>query len=385
MSPQSRVRPLAFPLFTFSLVGAAAFGGCSSDPAAPLPVSSTVAPTGGTTSEPTLRADITPITEVSQAKTRVFIPPFRDCRIARSGDTGASEGGKVCTNVALSGCTEAGKYYPEYASCDVTRTQRPYYPADAKGKTVDGDPRLADTAFMGELAWVTSQARAAACTCCHDSKQAPQGPSQWFIDAPGIWTDTASDAAIALFAGYADSSFFGAYEPKDNNGFERSDTGLPSTDAPRMRAFFTHELTRRGITEEAARAFPPFGGPLYKAQHSTPTACTKGEGVAPSGVVTWAANATVRYVYILEEGSKNPGVPPNFDLPQGTIWRLDVLASSDPLGGGLVYGETPPGTFQAFPATGRAPALVPGRAYQIFVFRDVGISATSCVFTYSAK
>jgi hypothetical protein len=336
-----------------------------------------------TSDAPTLAADVEQVTRADQALPRTFIPPFRDCRAPLPGATSAN--GKVCTQVGLPGATEAGKYYPDYASCDVIRTQRPYWAADPAGVSRADDPRLQDAAFVKELAWVTEQARATACTCCHDSKQAKDGPSQWAIDAGPIWTDTASDAAIALFAGLADSSIFGAFDPAQNNGFQRALTGLPSDDGPRMRAFFVAELERRGISAEKAASFPPFGGPLYSNMHAAPAACAKGEGIDANGLVTWDASTKARYVYVLEAGAQNPGVPPNFDRPAGTLWRLDVLASQSALASGVRYGTTPPGSFQSIPAAGRASALEPGKTYHLYALRDVAVVATNCLFTYGGK
>lgn len=357
-----------------ALCGSVACGGGSGTTPSPSPAMPS-------DPEPMLRSDVPPITSVDEAKPGVFIPPHLDCRAPLAGETGHGPGGQVCTQVGIAGCTEEGKYFPDYGSCDIVRTERPYWPAKAAGSTAPDDPRLQDAAFMSELAWVTSQARATACTCCHDSRQAPMGASQWAIDAPGIWTDTASNAAIALFAGLSDSSLFGSFAPEQNNGFQRSTTGLPSTDGARMRAFFVAELTRRGITEAQAMAFPPFGGPFLENQRAKPTACTKGEGVDAAGHVSWSGGAA-RYVYILDPAAANPGAPPNFDLPDGTLWRLDVLASADAVHSGVKYGTTPAGTVQSFPTAGRAPALQPGRSYHLFVLSDVALVSNNCLFTY---
>ena len=108
----------------------------------------------------TYRTDVQAVTSVVQAKPHVFIPPFDDCRAPRAGETGSGPGGKTCTHVMISGATEPGKYFPDYASCDVVRTQRPYWPADPNKETAPGDPRLADATFMAELAWAKQQIEA---------------------------------------------------------------------------------------------------------------------------------------------------------------------------------------------------------------------------------
>ncbi len=367
-------------------IGLSAIAACSSSESAPAAADDGGAPTSHDAADdpepaPTLRADVVPVTGVEQAKPGVFIPPFTSCRAPIAGDTANDPSGKVCTHVAISGATEPGKYFPDYAACDVVRTQRPYGPRPAHGKTDAQDPRLGDATFMGELAWVTSQVRASACTCCHDARQAPMGTAQWNIAADGIWTDTASDAAIALFSGLADSTLFGHYDPADNHGFERTTTGLPSTDAPRMRAFFFAELARRNISQAAAAAVPAFGGPIRDVLDTKPSACNDGIGVAANGTIRWGG-APARYVYVLDVGAKNPLFPPDADLPTGTLWRLDVLASADAVPSGIRYGRTPPGSFQAFPASGRAPALAKGTAYHLYVLSDVGLLAQNCVFTF---
>jgi hypothetical protein len=330
------------------------------------------------------RADVPPIKSPDDAKKGVAIPPFEDCRDPIDGEpAGEGKDGKVCTPVSIAGCTELGRYYPDYASCDVVRTQRPYWASPPAGTSSNDDPRLADEAFMNELSWVTEQLEASACTCCHDSREVPA--AQWDIAAMPIWTDTVSDTGIALFTGLADSRSLGAYDREDNNGFDRTATGVPATDSDRMRAFFVAELARRGMSEEQAKDVEPFGGPIYRSLTLKAPPCEKGEGVDPKGRVSWGEGGTARYLYVLEAGSDNPGVPPNLDLPKGTVWRLDALASAAPLKSGLRYGETEDGSVQAYPASKRAPALEDGKKYQLSALLDLGFATTQCVFTYRAK
>ncbi len=329
---------------------------------------------------PTLRSDVAPIRRAEDALPGVVIPPFEDCRTPLPGERGEEPDGKVCTNVAISGCTEPGKYFADYAACDVVRTQRPYSPSKPFAVPSADDPRLADPAFMAELAWVTEQVRSSGCVCCHDSN-VDGTAAQWDISLGPIWTDTASDSALALFTGLADSSVLGAYPAKDNHGFDREITGLPSTDSARMHAYFVNELTRRGLSEADARAVKPFGGPIYQSKIRVPKACEPGEGLDAQGRFTWPSYGA-RYVYVLEADAMNPGVFPNMDLPEGTLWRLDVLADAQPLEPGVRYGETPEGTFQAFPETGVAPKLQKGKTYLFFAFYDVGLSLAGCLFDY---
>jgi hypothetical protein len=329
----------------------------------------------------TTRSEITPVTAVSDAQPGVFIPPFLDCRAPKAGESTTSANGQVCTQVSIAGATEPGKRFADYASCEVVLTQRPYYPRPPAKVPAANDPRTADTRYMGELAWAKSQIEATGCVCCHDGRISPRGASQWDIAAEPIWIDTLSDSGLALFAGLADSSVLGAYPADQNHGFDRTATGIPTTDTARMKALVLDELTRRGLTEEAARNVPPFGGPIYDASVKRPEACGPGEGIDPAGKVFFRVGQA-RYVYVLEQGSANPGVPPNRDRPQGTLWRLDVLPRFPALEVGFTYGTTPPGSFQDLPVTGRAPALVRGRTYQLVAFLDMGFPVTNCLFTY---
>lgn len=364
------------------LAGASPFLACSS---APPPDGQGGSGAGSPAEEPTYRSDVTPVTSVDQAKPGVFIPPFLDCRDPKPGEVGQGPDGKVCTHVMISACTEPGKSFADYASCDVVKTQRPFFPRPPAGESDPADPRLNDPVFMGELAWVAEQVSACGCVCCHDGDLSNGKAGSWDIKAGPIWTDSLSSTGLALFLGLADSSVLGAYDAEDNHGFDRTTLGLPTTDIPRMTAFFMDELARRGITPEEAAETPPFGGPIYDNYVAEPTECDPvAEGVDAQGLLNWWGGAA-RYVYVLEAGSKNPGVPPNLDVPQGTVLRLDVLASSDPIYSGVPYGTTPAGTFQAFPEATAAPKLVPGKRYQLVALRDMGLMMSNCLFTYQGS
>lgn len=308
-----------------------------------------------------------------------FIPPFETCREPLDGEPAGQSDGLVCTQNAIQGCTEEGRAYEDYADCSVVRSQRPYYAVPVTPDTPSDDARLTDPAFQREFAWVNEQIEATACVCCHSADAAPDGASIWDIRSQGIWIDTISDNGLAMLAGLADSRSFGAFEPEDNNGFSRDITGVPTTDPDRMRAFLIGELRRRGVDVERGE-FAPFGGPLYDQLMFEPGRCEDGVGVGPDGMVRW--NGEARYVYVLEAGSQNPGVPPNLDLPDGTIWRIDASPGAPRLGGELAYGAVPEGAEQAFPEVGSAPALTPGGDYYLYVLYDVALPVTRCVFTY---
>ncbi len=236
---------------------------------------------------------------------------------------------------------------------------------------------------MAEVSWVTEQIEACACVCCHSDEVSTDGSAGWSIEAGPLWIDTIDDYGVAMFAGLVDSTAFGAFAPEDNNGFDRNTTGVPTTDVERMRAFFTQEYERRGnVAEEAADTYPPFGGPLYQQLEYKPEPCENGEGIAADGTVVWQGGQA-RYLYILETDSDNPGVPPNLDLPEGTLWRLDVDREAAALSSGsLRVGESPQGSFQRFPEAGTPQGITPGNDYYLYVLADIGIPITRCTFSW---
>lgn len=310
----------------------------------------------------------------------VFLQPFEVCSEPLAGEPPGQTAGKVCTQTAISGCTEPGRAFADYASCEVVLTQRPYYALDPDDPTPapSDDPRLSDATYMAEVAWVREQVRACACVCCH-SVAAPEGASGWDIDAGPLWVDTMPDSGVAMLAAFVSSKALGAYPASDNNGFSRDDTGLPSTDVPRMEAFWAGEAQRRGLSEAFIASIPPFGGPLVDQLEYQPKACANGQGVAADGTVTWTGGGA-RYVYVMGSDSANPGVPPNLDLPDGTLWRLDAAAGADPIASGLIYGAEPQGTVQKLPAAAEPAALTPGETYYLYVLADIAFPITRCLF-----
>jgi hypothetical protein len=312
----------------------------------------------------------------------VFLPFEQVCAAPLEGEPeGASEGGEVCTWEAISGCTEEGRRFVDYASCDPVLTQRPYVAYEVSADTPADDARLSDEGWLEELGWVTEQVEACACVCCHSSEISPEGASGWYLEADPIWLDTVDDDGLAMLAGWIDSTAFGAFPPEENNGFDRDTTGLPTTDVARMKAFLEGELERRGLEEEDFADAEPFGGPLYDQLTYDPEGCEDGEGIDRDGVVTWSGGGA-RYLYLLEPGSDSPGVPPNLDLPEGTLWRLDVSPDAAPVESGITYGSTPDGTSQHTPAQGAPPALVSGQTYYLYALADIYQPLTRCLFTY---
>lgn len=310
-----------------------------------------------------------------------FVQPYRTCRAPLPGEpAGASPGGQVCTWTLISGSTEAGRRFDDYASCDDVLTQRPYWASAPRATTDAADPRLADAAYMTEVAWARTQVEASACVCCHSKRLAPSGPSQWLTDAEGVWLDGIEDSGLAMMAGLAASDALGAFAAADNNGFDRTALGVPTTDVPRMRALLLAEWARRGLGDADAAKVPPFGGPLVTQQSFVPSACAAGEGVGADGAITWSGGAA-RYVYVLEASAKNPGVPPNLDEPAGTVFLADVPSTSAPFASGLRFGDVPAGGRRRVPASGAPAALTPGATYYLYVLKDVAYPITRCLFT----
>lgn len=310
----------------------------------------------------------------------VFIWPYETCEEPLEGEEdGDGPDGSVCVWNLISGCTEEGRDYRDYGSCDVVFTNRPYYPVDAYDHAEDDDPRLSDEDYMAELEWVTEQTAACACVCCH-SDAAPDGASIWGIDGDVLWPDQMSDTAIGMFAGYVDSSALGAFPADENNGFDRENSAMPTTDPERMVAFWRNELNRRGLDESDMADEPPVGQTLLEQiEYSLPD-CEGGDGMDADGNLIWESDFVARYVYVLEEGSENPGLPPNFDMPEGILWRVDIPYDGQPMTSGVPYGQLPTTAMQQVPEGGEAPELVPGQRYHLYVLYDVALPVARCVF-----
>ncbi|MCU0657948.1 MAG: proteinase inhibitor, partial [Polyangiaceae bacterium] len=189
-----------------------------------------------------------------------------------------------------------------------------------------------------------------------------------------------SDSGLAMMAGLADSVALGAFLAGENNGFDRTTLGVPTTDIPRMKALLLAEWERRGFAPEDGAKYPAFGGPLVDQLKFKPEPCKEGEGVDGAGKIRWNGGEA-RYLYVLPEGAASPGVPPNLDEPAGTLWLIDVPTKEAPFASGLTYGAVSGAQRQRLPAAGPAPALVPGARYHLHVLRDIGFPITRCLFT----
>ena len=310
------------------------------------------------------------------------IPTEPDCRAPLVGEAaGNGPGGSVCTNVIISGSTEPGRKFADYADCSVVLTQRPYSASTSPVANSDpDDPRLSDAAYLAEVDWLKAQAESSACSCCHSSSVTPAGAAEWDTEAGRLWIDTVSDEALAMFAGFTDSAAFGYLPVEQNNGFDRSSTGLPTTDAPRLRAFAERELNRRGVSMEQAATLAPFAPFFRDLIEYEPAACDDGSGIDADGSIRWTGGGA-RYLWVLEPDAASPGVPPNWDLPDGTLWALRVDSDAAPLGCGMKYGEAVAGAIQRVPADSQPAPLVSGQQYYLAVMRDIGQPITRCLFT----
>jgi hypothetical protein len=152
--------------------------------------------------------------------------------------------------VSIHACTIEGRNYADDVSCQVVRQQgRPFRPIPAPREPDPNDARLQDPQFMQELSWVTTQVRSCGCACCHDTSRMSDY-ALWDINKPHIWTDQLTPRGVAILGGQVSSAVFGQIPPEQNNGFDRSQTGAPTTDVARFKAYFQREIERRGITAE---------------------------------------------------------------------------------------------------------------------------------------
>lgn len=311
----------------------------------------------------------------------VFQFPTLECRAPLDGEPpGMSEGGQVCTWTMISGCTEPGRKFAEYGACEPVLTQRPYTPVPPP-PPAEPDTRLANPAYAAEQAWVTEQVEACACVCCHQTSITPDGASIWDIEGEGNWINTFSPYGLAFAGGFLDSSPLGAYPAADNNGFDRSATGLPTTDVARMQAFFAAELAYRGQSPDDYAGSDPVPKIFHDQAIYEPGLCGADQGVDADGTMQWTGGAA-RYVYVLGPDAANPGVPPNLDLPGGTLWRMDVPSDKAAVATATVlYGEPGPGLTQGFPEVGTPTPLQPGQNYYLYVLADIGVPITRCLFT----
>lgn len=318
----------------------------------------------------------------------VFQQPELICKTPRKGEpAGKGPDGKVCTWGAIAGATEPGRSFEYYGNCNMVRSQRPYYGTPPEPGADKADPRMKDPAYVKELTWVANQIKATSCVCCHSTK-APDGAANWYLESGPNWINSMSSRGLALGAGWINTVGFGAYAPNKNNGFTRPTPDNPThgafttTDDTRMRKFFENELKFRGKTREDFKDMKYGAGPLDSQRFYKPKDCTSAQRIDKDGTIHWIGG-DARYVQVMKADSPSPGPPPNLDIPKGTLWRIDVdWRKGTPIkSGSIKYGVTPKGLTQRTPVDGKAPALVSGRKYYLYVQKDVANPITRCLFT----
>jgi len=304
-------------------------------------------------------------------------------------EEGLSEDGQVCTWQIVSGATEEGRRFSNYADCSVIQRQRPYSPVDPNPRSLEADARLEDPTYVAELDWVRGQLQASACDCCH-SNLAPAGASVFNSDDPNL-ANQFNDRGIAMGAGWISTVGFGSYPPESNNGFWRSNpddphlSAIPTTDPDRMVAFFENEAIFRQLNKADYYNQSYGAGPLDAQRLYQPPACSDQEGIDASGLIRWLPGRA-RYVYVLEKGSESPTVPPNLDTPEGTLWRVDLPMDGVPVSSSTItYGQVPDGMIQSFPLEDSPTPLVVGQQYYLYVAADVLYPISRCVFTFGEE
>lgn len=299
---------------------------------------------------------------------------------------GHSADGQVCAWNVVSGATEEGRRFSADVGCSAVIRQRGYSAVPPNDLSAEADARMDDTAYVTEVDWVRSQFHAGSCDCCHSSAAA-DGAAIFDADFDGNLMNTFSDRGLAMGAGWVPTVGFGTYPPEQNNGFERSSpenpylSAFPTTDQTRMQAIFAAELEHRGRTKDEFADDTYSAGPLDEQLNYVPERCSADEGVAKDGTIRWLPGRA-RYIYVLEADAANPTVPPNLDLPDGTLWRVDLPADGSPVNSETVkYGEVPEGMTQVFPAEGAPEPLVAGKDYYLYVSADVVYPISRCIFT----
>lgn len=312
-----------------------------------------------------------------------YVPEYEICVDPIDDVSGQAADGKVCTWNQMSGCTEDGRRFEDYGNCEEIRTQRPYAPVPPNDTQPAVDVRMDDPVYAAEVAWVKGQIDSCACVCCHKSSVTPEGAAIFDTEHPNNFVNSFTDWGLAFSARVFDSSLLGAYPAPENNGFGRDTAGLPSVDQARLKAFFDGELAHRNVDIAEYAALNPQPEIFHRQAIFEPLPCENGEGVKTDGTVNWTGGRA-RYVYVLEDGSENPGNPPNMDKPEGTLWRIDTLPPAVPAKTGETrYGVVPEGHEQELPVGGAAPApLVEGQTYLMFAFADIGVPMTRCTFVY---
>ena len=293
----------------------------------------------------------------------------------------------LCVQEMFNGNAPEGMKYNEVASCEAPFTQGPPWFTQPGRVYVSDDALLEDTAFVAELDWVQSQVESSGCGCCHASTIGSGHTSGFDMGAPGVWTDSLTNAQLLMGAGrFEEHLLFGRFDPADNHGFDRSQTLFASTDPARMRAFFEAEFARRNGTDADVEAAQRQFDALFGNLSDVPAACVAPYEGLLDGRLTWNGDDTVRQIYIAAEDSPTPAFPPDLNIPAGTVWALYIDNDGAPVASGsLAIGDVPEKSRQIVPADGSPPALVDGQTYRLIATEDIMLSRPlDCTFVYEA-
>ena len=294
--------------------------------------------------------------------------------------------GELCVWDYFSGAVPEGMEFAELSSCEAPWTQGPPWFTQPTRVYESPSSLLRDDAWVAEADWASAQIRSSGCSCCHAASSGSGNTTGFDVDAPGVWTDTMTNAQLSMSAGMNPlHALFGEFPPEVNHGFSRELTLWPSTDPARLRAFFTAEFERRDggaadLAESQAAFDALFGGVLAP----TEPCVTEFEGVAADGTITWNGDGAARQIWLMEEGTASPSFPPNLDRPAGTLWAVYVDGDGAPIeSGALRLGEVPADAVQRVPEAGM-PTLVDGAVYKIFASEDIMVRRLlNCTFTYT--
>lgn len=139
-------------------------------------------------------------------------------------------------------CVPEGQRFGEQFDCDLV--EGPCTDAERgqpSVQVIDPDPeRLTDP----DLGWASAQVASCSCSCCHND--AGVSAYVWSHDfANEVWTDSMNTDRLRALAEYPVHTG-NILSPDENHGFHRDQTGLPTTDPDRLRAFLEREIARRG-------------------------------------------------------------------------------------------------------------------------------------------
>ncbi|MCO4770790.1 MAG: hypothetical protein KDA24_12230 [Deltaproteobacteria bacterium] len=139
-------------------------------------------------------------------------------------------------------CVSEGERFDDRYSCDMVEGPCRDEPHGTPSSQVTNpDPeRLNDP----DLDWAQAQAASCSCSCCH--RDSGVSADIWSYDFEGgAWTDSMNTDRLRRLAEYP-SHTGNVLSPEENFGFRRDETGMPTTDPDRLRAFLEREVMRRG-------------------------------------------------------------------------------------------------------------------------------------------